>query len=57
MLLKRNFKNFSKIQENFIVLFGVPGVGKGTYGKLLQQDLEFYKLTPGDIIRKKIKNS
>lgn len=39
-----------------IVLFGVPGVGKGTYGKLLQNDLNFYKLTPGDIIRKSIKD-
>lgn len=32
-------------------------MGKGTYGALLEKDLNFYKVTPGDIIRKQIKNS
>ena len=57
MIIKKQIQNKSLINEKFIVLFGVPGVGKGTYGNLLEKDLKYYKLTPGDIIRKIIKDS
>lgn len=35
-----------------IILFGVPGAGKGTFGSLIQKDWNYKKLTPGDLIRK-----
>lgn len=56
-ILKTSSFSNSKIDAKFIVLFGVPGVGKGTYGNLLEKDLSYYKLTPGDIIRKIIKTN
>ena len=39
-----------QIKTKVILLFGQPGVGKGTYGDLLVKDLEYVKLTPGDLI-------
>lgn len=38
------------------MLFGQPGVGKGTYGDLLTKDLDLIKITPGDLIRDALKN-
>jgi len=37
------------------VLFGAPGVGKGTFAKLLVKDLGFVHISTGDEIRKIIK--
>ena len=56
-LVKRTLVRFSEKQrkkENVVIMFGVPGVGKGTYGKLLAKDFNFLQLSPGDIIRKNI---
>lgn len=39
-----------------MILFGAPGVGKGTFGALLQKDWGYAKLTPGDIIRNLLKS-
>jgi adenylate kinase len=40
-----------------ILLFGAPGVGKGTYGKLLERDLKFPQISTGDQIRKLLKSA
>lgn len=37
-----------------IVLFGPPGVGKGTYCKLLARDLQITAFSTGDVFRKAI---
>lgn len=34
-----------------IILFGLPGAGKGTYGRELAKDFKLFKLAPGDLIR------
>lgn len=36
-------------------LFGAPGVGKGTYAKLLKKDLKLNHISTGDEIRKILK--
>jgi adenylate kinase len=46
MALKRN-----------IVLFGAPGVGKGTYGKLINKHFGFPTFSMGDYFRKVINDS
>ena len=49
------FKNLIQ-QRNFsqkvLVLFGAPGVGKGTFAKLLIKDLGYAHISTGDEIRK-----
>ena len=52
---------FSKLQKLYysltrpkikgLILFGVPGAGKGTYGSLIKKDWNLIKLSPGDLIR------
>ena len=37
-----------------IVLFGAPGVGKGTYGKLITKHFGFPSFSMGDYFRKVI---
>jgi hypothetical protein len=49
------FKKY-QIKTKVLLLFGQPGVGKGTYGDFLVKDLDFVKLTPGDLIRNALKN-
>ena len=44
----KKHKNDSKI----LIMFGVPGVGKGTFASLLEKDLNFYRSAPGDLLRK-----
>ena len=41
-------------QKTF-VLFGAPGVGKGTFAKLLVKDLNYNHISTGDEIRKILK--
>jgi adenylate kinase len=39
------------------MLFGAPGVGKGTFGKLIQKDFDFKVFSTGDYFRDVIKMS
>jgi len=43
--------------QKFVVFFGAPGVGKGTYAGLMAKDLKFNKISTGDEIRKIIKGN
>lgn len=49
-LLRRQFSIQPK--QKFLVLFGAPGVGKGTYAKMLRKDLGLNHISTGDEIRK-----
>ena len=39
-----------------MILFGVPGAGKGTFGRLLGNDFGALKVSPGDLFRKVLKS-
>lgn len=41
----------TKLKLPNIILFGAPGVGKGTYGSMLEKDLSFKRISTGDQIR------
>jgi len=38
-----------------MILFGAPGVGKGTFGKLIQKDFAFKPFSTGDYFRQVIR--
>ena len=38
-----------------LMLLGAPGVGKGTYARLLSKELQLPVLTVGDLVRAEIK--
>jgi len=38
----------SQNKQKFFFLFGAPGVGKGTYAKMLKKDLNFNHISTGD---------
>ena len=40
-----------------IILFGAPGVGKGTIGNLLSKDLKIPLVSTGDILRRNVKEA
>jgi adenylate kinase len=44
-------------KQKFFFLFGAPGVGKGTYAKLLRKDLGYNHISTGDEIRKILKGT
>lgn len=48
---------FGSSAQKFFFLFGAPGVGKGTYAKLLRKDLQFNHVSTGDEIRKILKGT
>jgi len=50
-----SYFHFSTNKQKFIFLFGAPGVGKGTFAKLLGKDLKLNHVSTGDEIRKIIK--
>jgi hypothetical protein len=35
-------------KQKFFFLFGAPGVGKGTYAKMLRKDLQYNHVSTGD---------
>lgn len=49
---------FSSVKpgQKFMVFFGAPGVGKGTYAQLMAKDLKLNQISTGDEIRKILKN-
>lgn len=56
-LTTRVLQNFSSNKQKFFFLFGAPGVGKGTYAKLLRKDLGYNHVSTGDEIRKILKGT
>jgi len=40
-----------------MLLFGAPGVGKGTYGKMVQKDFDVKAFSTGDYLREIVKRS
>lgn len=43
------YKSFATAaSQRFFFLFGAPGVGKGTYAKLLKKDLQYNHVSTGD---------
>ena len=40
-----------------IILFGPPGSGKGTQADKVVKDLNFHKVSTGDLLRKEAKNN
>lgn len=53
----RNFTSFLKNPRKFILFFGVPGSGKGTYAALLSKSTGFLNISMGDELRKLIKTA
>lgn len=47
----------SASNQKFLFLFGAPGVGKGTYAKMLRKDMQFNHISTGDEIRKILKGT
>ena len=41
----------SRLAQKNLVLFGAPGVGKGTYGKLIKKHYGFKTFSMGDYFR------
>lgn len=56
-LIQRVVQPFSGSKQKFFFLFGAPGVGKGTYAKLLRKDLGYNHISTGDSIRKILKGT
>eukprot|EP00919_Chromeraceae_sp_WS-2016_P037082 GHVR01088205.1.p1 GENE.GHVR01088205.1~~GHVR01088205.1.p1 ORF type:complete len:120 (-),score=7.76 GHVR01088205.1:535-894(-) len=53
--IRYSFASASK--QKFFFLFGAPGVGKGTYAKMLRNDLHYNHVSTGDEIRKILKGN
>ncbi|HPP67127.1 MAG TPA: nucleoside monophosphate kinase [bacterium] len=43
--------------KHIIILFGPPGIGKGTIGKILSEKLHLPLISIGDLLRNNVKNS
>ena len=56
-LTRKVLHSFSASKQTFFFLFGAPGVGKGTYAKLLRKDLGYNHVSTGDEIRKILKGT
>jgi adenylate kinase len=44
----RSAFRFATDKQKFMFLFGAPGVGKGTYAKILSKDLQYNHISTGD---------
>lgn len=53
----RSVFRFGSETQKFMFLFGAPGVGKGTYAKMLSKDLQYNHVSTGDEIRKILKGN
>jgi len=51
-ILHANYSAKLKPMQKIIMLCGAPGVGKGTYSRLLAEDFGYVKISPGDEIRR-----
>lgn len=40
-----------------VIIFGIPGSGKGTQSTLLEKNKGFFKLSPGDLLRKELNDN
>lgn len=40
-----------------VIIFGFPGSGKGTQASLLEKKKDFFKISPGDLLRIELKNN
>lgn len=40
-----------------VIIFGLPGSGKGTQSSLLEKNKNFFKISPGDLLRLEIKKN
>lgn len=49
------FGSAANPNQKFVIFFGAPGVGKGTYAGLLADEFKFNKISTGDELRKIIK--
>jgi adenylate kinase len=47
-LLKSSASKLSTAKKHHFFIFGAPGVGKGTYAKLLADDMGFNHISTGD---------
>jgi len=45
----------SQANQKVLLLFGAPGVGKGTYGKFIKRDFGFPTFSMGDYFRDALK--
>lgn len=52
--ISANFTN-SQSKQKILFIFGPPGVGKGTYAKMMKNDLKINHVSTGDEIRKILK--
>ena len=46
----------SVLQRTYLVLLGIPGAGKGTQARLLEESLKLPQVSTGDIFRYNLKN-
>ena len=54
--IKQGLSHASTRPSGFnLMLFGAPGVGKGTFGKLIQRDFDFKAFSTGDYFRQVVK--
>jgi dephospho-CoA kinase len=42
--------------QRFFFIFGPPGVGKGTYSKMIKKDFQLNHISAGHLIKKFLKN-
>lgn len=49
--------SFGDKAKKFVVLFGLPGAGKGTQAKIISKTLKLSSISTGDIFRSHLKNN